>query len=52
MKTYKQFNESIIKALKAFGSKGIRKVAPNVEFTEFGKTTKKFVPDIDLKQYN
>ena len=52
MKTYKQFNESIVKALKAFGSKGIRKVAPNVEFTEFGKTTKKFVPDIDLKQYN
>ena len=52
MKTYKQFNESIVKALKAFGSKGIRKAAPNVEFTEFGKTTKKFVPDIDLKQFN
>ena len=52
MKTYKQFNESLIKALKAFGSKGIRKVAPNVEFTEFGKTTRKFVPDVDLKQFN
>ena len=52
MKTYKQFNESIIKALKAFGSKGIRKVAPNVEFTEFGKTTKRFDPDINLKQFN
>ena len=52
MKTYKQFNESIIKALKAFGSKGIRKVAPNVEFTEFGKTTKRFNPDLDGKQFN
>ena len=52
MKTYKQFQESVTKALKAFGSKGIRKAAPNVEFTEFGKTTKKFVPDIDLKQFN
>ena len=52
MKTYKQFNESLIKALKAFGSKGIRKVAPNVEFTEFGKTTKRFNPDLDGKQFN
>ena len=52
MKTYKQLQESITRALKMFGSKGIRKVEPNVEFTEFGKTTKKFVPDIDLKQFN
>ena len=52
MKTYKQFNESIIKALKAFGSKGIRKVEPNIISTEFGKTTKRFDPDINLKQFN
>ena len=52
MKTYKQFQESVTKALKMFGSKGIRKVEPNVEFTEFGKTTKRFNPDINLKQFN
>ena len=52
MKTYKQFNESIIKALKAFGSKGIRKVEPNIITTEFGKTTKRFNPDMNLKQFN
>ena len=52
MKTYKQFQESVTKALKMFGSKGIRKVEPNVEFTEFGKTTKRFNPDLDGKQFN
>ena len=52
MKTYKQFNESLIKALKAFGSKGIRKVEPNIITTEFGKTTKRFNPDMNLKQFN
>ena len=52
MKTFQQFNESITKALKMFGSKGIRKVEPNVEFTEFGKTTKRFNPDLDGKQFN
>ena len=52
MKTYKQFNESIVKALKAFGSKGIRKVEPNIITTEFGKTTKRFNPDLDGKQFN
>ena len=52
MKTYKQFNESIVKALKAFGSKGIRKVEPNIITTEFGKTTKRFNPDMNLKQFN
>ena len=52
MKTYKQLQESITKALKMFGSKGIRKVQPNVEFTEFGKTTKRFNPDLDGKQFN
>ena len=52
MKTYKQLQESITRALKMFGSKGIRKVEPNVEFTEFGKTTKKFNPDLDGKQFN
>tara|TARA_B100001778_G_scaffold37348_1_gene27085 strand:- start:179 stop:688 length:510 start_codon:yes stop_codon:yes gene_type:complete len=52
MKTYKQFNESIVKALKAFGSKGIRKVEPNIIATEFGKTTKRFNPDMNLKQFN
>ena len=48
MKTYKQFNESIIKALKAFGSKGIRKVEPNVEIDGVGR----FNPDMNLKQFN
>ena len=52
MKTYKQVNESIVKALKAFGSKGIRKVEPNIISTEFGKTTKRFNPDMNLKQFN
>ena len=52
MKTYKQLQESITRALKMFGSKGIRKVEPNVEFTEFGKTTKRFNPDLDGKQFN
>ena len=52
MKTYKQFQESVTKALKAFGSKGIRKVEPNIITTEFGKTTKRFNPDMNLKQFN
>ena len=52
MKTYKQLQESITKALQSFGSKGIRKVQPNVEFSEFGKTTKRFNPDLDGKQFN
>ena len=52
MKTYKQFQESVTKALKMFGSKGIRKVEPNVQLTEFGKTTKRFNPDLDGKQFN
>ena len=48
MKTYKQFQESVTKALKAFGSKGIRKVQPNVEIDGVGR----FNPDMDLKQFN
>ena len=52
MKTYKQLQESITKALQSFGSKGIRKVEPNVISTEFGKTTKRFNPDMNLKQFN
>ena len=52
MKTYKQFQERVTKALKAFGSKGIRKVEPNIITTEFGKTTKRFNPDMNLKQFN
>tara|TARA_B100001093_G_C26239397_1_gene763699 strand:+ start:44 stop:556 length:513 start_codon:yes stop_codon:yes gene_type:complete len=52
MKTYKELKESITKALIKFGKKGIRKVQPNVQFTEFGKTISKFNPDIDLRQFN
>ena len=52
MKTFKELQESITKALMKFGSKGIRKVQPNVKFTEFGKTISKFNPDIDLRQFN
>ena len=52
MKTFKELQESITKALMKFGSKGLRKVQPNVSYTEFGKTISKFVPDIDLKQFN
>ena len=48
MKTYKQLQESITKALKMFGSKGIRKVEPNVEIDGVGR----FNPDMDLKQFN
>ena len=48
MKTYKQFQESVTKALKMFGSKGIRKVEPNVEIDGVGR----FNPDMDLKQFN
>jgi len=52
MKTFKELQESITKALVKFGSKGLRKVQPNVKFTEFGKTISKFNPDIDLRQFN
>ena len=52
MKTFKELQESITKALIKFGKRGIRKVQPNVSYTEFGKTISKFVPDIDLKQFN
>ena len=48
MKTYRQLQESITKALKMFGSKGTRKVQPNVEIDGVGR----FNPDIDLKQFN
>ena len=48
MKTFKELQESITKALVKFGTKGIRKVQPNIKFTEFGKTTSRFNPDIDL----
>ena len=48
MKTYKQFQESVTKALKMFGSKGSRKVEPNVEIDGVGR----FNPDMDLKQFN
>ena len=48
MKTYKQLQESITKALKMFGSKGIRKVEPNVEIDGVGR----FNPDMNLKQFN
>ena len=47
MKTFKELQESITKALVKFGSKGLRKVQPNVSYTEFGKTISKFVPDIE-----
>ena len=52
MKTFKELQESITKALVKFGTKGIRKVQPNVITTNFGKTTSRFNPDIDLRQYN
>ena len=52
MKTFKELQESITKALVKFGSKGIRKVLPNVRRTEFGRTISRFNPDIDLKQFN
>ena len=52
MKTYKELQEDIKKALLKFGRRGIRKVQPNVQFTEFGKTISKFNPDIDLKTFN
>ena len=52
MKTFKELQESITKALVKFGTKGIRKVQPNVMFTDFGKTTSRFNPDINLKQFN
>ena len=52
MKTFKELQENITKALMKFGTKGIRKVQPNIKFTEFGKTTSRFNPDIDLRQYN
>ena len=48
MKTYKQFQESVTKALKMFGSKGIHKVEPNVEIDGVGR----FNPDMNLKQFN
>ena len=48
MKTYKQLQESITKALQSFGSKGIRKVQPNVEIDGVSR----FNPDMDLKQFN
>ena len=48
MKTYKQFQESVTKALKMFGSKGIRKVEPNVEIDGVGR----YNPDMNLKQFN
>ena len=48
MKTFKQLQESITKALKSFGGKGIRKVQPNVEIDGVGR----FNPDMDLKQFN
>ena len=48
MKTFKQLQESITKALKSFGGKGIRKVQPNVEINGAGR----FNPDMDLKQFN
>ena len=52
MKTFKELQESITKALMKFGTKGIRKVQPNVIITDFGKTTSRFNPDIDLRQFN
>ena len=52
MKTFKELQESITKALVKFGTKGIRKVQPNVIVTDFGKTTSRFNPDINLKQFN
>ena len=48
MKTFKQLQESITKALKSFGGKGIRKVQPNVEVDGVGR----FNPDMDLKQFD
>ena len=52
MKTFKELQESITKALVKFGKRGIRKVQPNVITTNFGKTTSRFNPDIDLRQFN
>ena len=52
MLSFKQLQENITKALTKFGSRGIRKVLPNVKFTEFGRTISKFNPDINLKQFN
>ena len=52
MKTYKELQESITKALLKFGKKGIRKVKPNVFRNDYGKMVSKFNPDIDLKTFN
>ena len=62
MKTFKQLQESITKALKRFGSRGIRKVEPNVVTKNYetlegphGKTSldrSYFNPDMDLKQFD
>ena len=52
MKTYKELQESITKALLKFGKKGIRKVQGNVFQSIDGKTVSKFMPDMSLKNFN
>ena len=44
MKTYKQFNESITRALVKFGSKGLRKIATQAVKT--GVSRKIISPDV------
>ena len=50
MKTFKELQESITKALIKFGSKGLRKAAPNV--FSYGKSGKisRYLPPTNFKQ--
>tara|TARA_B100002019_G_C21096703_1_gene511417 strand:- start:107 stop:625 length:519 start_codon:yes stop_codon:yes gene_type:complete len=50
MKTYKELKESITKALIKFGSKGLRKAAPNVFSHGRGGTIARYLPPTNFKQ--
>ena len=50
MKTFKELQESITKALIKFGSKGLRKAAPNVFSHGRGGTIARYLPPTNFKQ--
>ena len=50
MKTFKELQESITKALVKFGSKGLRKAAPNVFSHGMGGTIARYQPPTNFKQ--
>ena len=50
MKTFKELQESITKALIKFGSKGLRKAAPNVFSHGMGGTIARYQPPTNFKQ--